>query len=146
NLQDQFGADRLTVEPRLDLDHRELDQIGGRSLHWRVDRRALGCLAARTAAGIDVRKPEPAPKNGLDISLCACELTGPLHVPGHARVADEILFDELRRGAALDAELCRQPEGAHAVDQSEVHGLDLGQLLRGHIGARTADAMSSRYT
>ena len=63
----------------------ELDQVGGRSLHRRVDRRALGRLAARTAAGVDVRQPEPAPEHRLDVALRACELTRASHVLGHAR-------------------------------------------------------------
>ena len=41
--------------------------------------------------------------------------------------------------AALDAELGCQPERAHAVNQSEVDGLDVAPLLRSHVGDRDAE-------
>ena len=60
-----------------------------------------------------------------------------LHVLGDARVALEIPVDELLRRAALDAELLREAERAHAVDEPEVDGLDVAALVGGHLGGVT---------
>ena len=57
HLQNQARADPLMIEPRLQRNHRELDEIGGRTLHRRVDRSALGRLPSRAAARVDVRQP-----------------------------------------------------------------------------------------
>ena len=44
--------------------------------------------------------------------------------------------------AALDAELCGKSECAHAVDQAEVHRLDVAALLRRHLVDRHAENFS----
>ena len=49
HLHDQLRARARLVEPVLHRDHRELDEVGRGALHRRVDRRALGGLAARPA-------------------------------------------------------------------------------------------------
>ena len=54
-------------------------------------------------------------------------------------IALEILVDELLRGAALDAELLREAERAHAVDQPEVDRLDVAALVGRHLGERHAE-------
>ena len=47
----------------------------------------------------------------------------------HAGIAREIQLDILRCGGAIDAELARQAEGRHAVDQAEVDGLGRTALV-----------------
>ena len=46
-----------------------------------------------------------------------------------ARIAREVLVDELLRRAALDVELLREAERAHAVDEPEVDRLDVAALV-----------------
>jgi len=46
HLHDELGRKALLLDPVLHRDHGELDQVGGGSLHRRVDRLALGALAA----------------------------------------------------------------------------------------------------
>ena len=56
------AAQLFALQPAMDVDHRQLDQVGGRALDHRVDRRALGqvALAARRRArcrGSPARRP-----------------------------------------------------------------------------------------
>ena len=63
---------------------------------------------------------------------------------GHAGIALEVLVDELLRRAALDAELLREPERAHAVDQPEVDRLDVAPLVGRDLGQRHAEDLGRR--
>ena len=58
------------------------------------------------------------------------------------RVTREVLVDELLRGAALDVELLREAERAHAVDQPEVHGLDVAPLIGTDLLRRDAEDLA----
>ena len=49
-------------------------------------------------------------------------------------IALEILVDEELRRGALDAELLRETERAHAVDEPEIHRLDVATLFRRDFG------------
>ena len=133
DLQNQARTEPLSVEPLLHLDHRELDQIRGSPLHRRVDRGALGGLSTRAAARIDVRQPQAPTKNRLHVTLPTRKLARALHVVCNTGIAYEVFVDELLSRAALDAELRSEPECAHSIDQSEVHGLDVTALLQGHL-------------
>src|SRR5215510_1066855 len=47
HLHDQLRPELPAIDPLLHRDHRELDEIGRRALHRRVDRRTLGPSAPR---------------------------------------------------------------------------------------------------
>ena len=68
-----FVASRSRADPVAHGDHRELDEIGRRALHRRIDRRALGAGAARSAAGVDVGQPQPPSEHRFDIAVLARE-------------------------------------------------------------------------
>ena len=72
------------------------------------------------------------------------QLAGAQHIRRDAGIPREILIDELLRGATLDAELRRQSERAHAVDQSEVHRLDVPALVRRDLADRHAEDLGRR--
>ncbi len=54
---------------------------------------------------------------------------GLVHVAGHAGIAREIPVDIELGGVAADAEVARQPERAHAVDEAEVDDLGVAALF-----------------
>ena len=65
---------------------------------------------------------------------------GFLHVASHTRVAGKVLFDVVRSRAAFDAEVLRQPESTHAVDEAEIDHLGHAALLGRHrIGLNAED-------
>ena len=61
----------LRVERVLHRDHRQLDQVGRRALHRRVDRLALGAGAARAVAAVDLGQVDAAAEQRLDIAAFA---------------------------------------------------------------------------
>ena len=113
-------------------DHRQLDQIGCRPLHRRIDRGALRTLASGRVARPNVVEIEPAPENGFDVAQASCRFARAFHVIPYARVTLEIAFHVLLRGRALDAELRSKAECRHAVDQSEVDDFRVAALFAGN--------------
>ena len=144
HLHDELAGEALATQPLVHGDHCELDEVGRRALHRRVDRGALGARAARAAAAVDVGQREPTPEDRLDVALGACRFARLLHVVRHTGIAREILVDELLRGVALDAQLRGETEGAHAVDQPEVHGLGVAPLLGRDLADRNAEDVGCR--
>src|SRR5262245_20750068 len=102
DLHDQLGFQVRSIEPGLDGDHRELDEVRGRALHRRVDRGALGGLAAHGCAAAELGEPQAAAEYGLDVAGLARALPGFVHEALGARIAREIAVDVDLRGAALD--------------------------------------------
>ena len=98
-------------------------------MHRSVDGGPFRRLAPRATAGVDIGYPQATSEYRRHVTLATRQLARAQHVLGDARIAREILVDELLRGAALDAELRREPEGAHAVDQAEIHCLDIAALI-----------------
>src|SRR5579859_646077 len=109
-------------------DHCQLDQVGRRALHRRVDRGTLRTLAARRIARLDLGQIKPAPEDRLDIAEVACSFARTLHVVLYPGVTQEIALHVLLRRAALDTQLRGEPEGRHAVDQSEVDDFRVAAL------------------
>ncbi|MPM73791.1 hypothetical protein SDC9_120776 [bioreactor metagenome] len=126
-------------QPVLYRNHRQLDQVGCGALHWRIDRRALGALAAHRLAGADFREPEAAAEGGFDVALVTCRLTGFFHVLGDAGIAGEVAVDVGLRRAAFQSELAGEAEGAHAVDQPEVDALGDATLVGADFERRDAE-------
>ncbi len=67
------------------------------------------------------------------------DLAGLVHVAGHAGIAGEIPVDIELGGVAADAEVARQPERAHAVDEAEVDDLGVAALLGRDLQRRHAE-------
>ena len=134
----------LAPQPAVHLDHRALDDVGGRALHRGVDRAALGVLSQLAVARPDLRQVQPAAEHGLDVALLPGERAGFVHVALHAGVAREVQLHVPLGLAALDAELAREPERRHSVDQSEVDGLRGTPLLGADLVRRHAEDLGSR--
>src|SRR5690606_3050572 len=117
HLHDHAGIDTALPKPAVDADHRPLDDVGRRPLHRGVDGRALGVLAPLVVACLDIRDVETPPEHRLHITLFARPLTGLVHVALYAGIAGEVGVDIALGGGAVDAELPRQAEGGHPVDQ-----------------------------
>ena len=129
DLHDHAGAALLFIEDALHLHHAELDQVGRRALHGRVDGGAFGAGAARPVGRVDFGQVEPATKHGADIALCPGLLAGALHVVPDARIALEIARDVVFGRRVVNAQVARQAKGAHAVDQAEVDHLGKAALF-----------------
>ena len=90
DLHDHSGIAPGMGNPTIDCQHRQLDQIGGRSLHRRIDRCTLGVLTPRLVARIDVLRVQAPAKHSLDEALFARLCPRAVHERLHAGVAREV--------------------------------------------------------
>jgi hypothetical protein len=96
----------VCVQHRLHRDHRQLDQVGRRALHRRVDGLALGAGLARAVAAVDLGQVDAPAEQRLDIAGLG-RFAGVVHVAldaGKAReVALDVVLGRLRSMPRLDA-------------------------------------------
>ena len=144
HLHDHARAQLLGFQPALHRDHRQLDQIGRRALHRRIDRGAFGAGTARTVRRIDLRQPQAAAEHGLHVAARLGRQARFVHVLLHAREARKVAVDVVGRRRTLDLQVRRQPESAHAIDQAEVDHLGVAALLGLHLFRRNAEDLGGR--
>ena len=72
HLQDHFGFELFFPEPPVDIDHRQLDEIGGGALQRRIERRALGKVAKLHLRRIDFRNRANSSEQSLRYLGLAC--------------------------------------------------------------------------
>jgi hypothetical protein len=97
----------------------------GALMAWRSAPARRGPLPA-----VDVRQPQAAAEHGFHVALLVRLDARVVHVALHARKALEVALDVVLGRFLLDAQVARQAEGAHAVDQPEVDDLGVAALLR----------------
>ena len=100
-----------------------------RSAYWRVAR----------VAGFDFGQIQAAAEQGFDIALLARLFADVIHVIFDAGITGEIQVDIGLRLAARQAELLRQPERGHAVNQSEIDRLGGAAQFGGDLIGRHAE-------
>ena len=133
HLQQHLSLQRALIEPIVDIDHRALDDVGGSALHRRIDGGALGGLAQHAVAGMNIGQVEAATKQGLDIAFLVRQSLCLVHIAAHAGVFLEVAVDIVTRLAAAHANLLGEPEGGHAVDETEVNCLSAATLVGRHL-------------
>ncbi len=122
----------------VEVDHRDLDEVGGGALDDAVDGGALGEGAAVGVVRGDVRDLAAALEHRLDIAV-ALGLGDALFEEG--RDAGEALLvavDDLRGLGVGDAEAPSEAEGGDAVDDAEVDHLRAAALVLGDLLERDA--------
>ena len=67
-----------------------------------------------------------------------------LHIASYPRISGKVFLNVMRSHTTLDAEILRQTEGAHAVDQSEVNHLGHSALLGRHVFRLRTEHFGSR--
>jgi hypothetical protein len=80
HLHDDARGALLIVDQALDGEHGELDQIGGGSLHRRVDGLTLGAGLAWAVATLDLGQVDATPEQRFDLSHLACRGPRLVHV------------------------------------------------------------------
>src|SRR6185312_6777948 len=84
-------------------------------------------------------QPQATAEHGLDIALRFRFRARVVHEAFYALEALEVFFNIALRRAALDTEIARQAESAHAVDQAEVDHLRIAALLARHFRRRDGE-------
>ncbi len=124
----------------MDVDHRQLDQIGGGALDGGVGRHPLTEATDVRVLGIELGYVAPPAEQRLDIALLSRQLDLAVQVLADRGEAREVVGDELPGLGDADAELSRQRRRALTVDRREVDRLGLGaHRRRDLVGARAED-------
>ncbi len=139
HLEKHLRAELCFFQRLVHADHGAADDVGGRALDRRVDRRALLEGAKDRLRGADFGIVRAPPEQRLHIEMLAAERLGGIHVAADAGEALEIAVDVVRRLAARDAELRREPEGGDAVDDAEIDRLGAPADHRVHALDRHAE-------
>ncbi len=89
--------------------------------------------------GVDVLQVQAPAEHRFDVTVLVRLPPGAIHVGPHAGVAGEVAVDVALGLVAADAQLARQPESGHAIDEAEVDGLGGPALVSGHAGRFDAE-------
>src|SRR5437867_9104387 len=116
DLEHHLGPQILLLERRVDADHRDLDQVGGRTLQRRVGSRALTERANAEVAVAELGDVAAPAKKRLHESLLAGLLDCTIQPRAYARKALEVLFDERLRFLERDSQLTRQRQRSLTVN------------------------------
>ena len=100
----------------LNIDHRTLNDIGSRTLHRRINGRALRCLAQHTVTRMNIGQVKPASKQRLDIPFFVGERLSFVHIRAHTWVFFEITLDVFARFASANTDLIRETKRGHPVN------------------------------
>ena len=106
-----------------DTNHGNLNHVGGCALDGHVDSVALGKVASRSIAGIDVGQIAAAPEEGLGVAMLTGKGNVGVDVVFDVGVLGKVFFNQLRGLFAGNAELLAETKGADAVDDAEIDGL-----------------------
>ena len=132
DLEEKADAGELRGERGVEGEHRLLDEVRGRALERRVHRHALGVRADVVVAVVEARNRADAPEDRLGAARRARFLEDRVEAGPDPREAVEVGRDELLRLRARDAELRREGERTHAVEDAEVDRLGAPPLIRRH--------------
>ena len=123
----------------VDVEHRDLDQVGGRALDRRVERHPLGHLAALPVVAGEVGQVAAATHDRLGVAAASGLVDDAAEVVADAAEGLEVLVHQPARLARVDAELGAEAERRQAVGEAVVHRLDLGPHLDGDLVGRDVE-------
>ena len=143
HLHDHFGLAFFIIQYFQHGVHAELDQIGCRALHGRIDGGALRSTAARAVGRIDLGQIQATAKHGFNKAFGFGAELGLVHVLLHAGVALKITVNVSRSRLGFNLQIARQTKTAHAVNQPEVDDLGIAALLTADLAHRHAKHLGS---
>ena len=131
DLHEHPGAQLLRGEVIVDVEQRDLHDVGSAALDGSVQRRALGILAQHPVRAGEVGERPPAAEDGGGVAVDLGLLDRGAQVVPHRAEPVEVLHHQLLRLGLLDAQLLGQAERRQTVDEAVRHRLH----LRAHRGA-----------
>ena len=126
----------------MDVDHRDLDDVGGRALHDRVHGQAFAEAARLPVRRADLRHGASPAEECRHVAVALGLLDRALDEVLDVREAGEVGVDVLLRLLARDLQVLRESERGDPVDDPEVDHLgdvalvlrQLGRVLSEHLG------------
>src|SRR6185503_2890348 len=139
HLEQHLRPHPRLLEGGMDADHRDFDEVGGRSLQRRVGRRALAEGADIEVPVAELRDVPPPTEQRLDEPAVARFLDRAIEPRAHAGKALEVALDERLRLLERDPQLARQRHGALPVDCREIDRLGARPHVRRDLGLFDAE-------
>ena len=133
NLQNHLRFESLGGKAAVELDHGQLDEIGGGALHGRVHGGAFGKIAQVGLRRIDFRHRPDAAEDRFGVADLAGFGDLLVEILFHAAVALKIRGDEFGGFFRVDAKILREAERRKPVNHAEIddfrHAAMLARLL-----------------
>ena len=95
HLQHHAEREVLFVDPLLDADHRNLDEVGSGALHRRIYRHAFCHLRFHAVAAVDARNVAAAARQGFYVAVAVGGRLGIFDILLHALVHIEVPGDKV---------------------------------------------------
>src|SRR4051794_7860456 len=104
----------------MDVDHGQLDHVGGGSLDRRVDGVAFGGVAQGVIGGANVPQITSPAGDGFHVAMAAGKGDGVVHVFADAWKLFEILFDDDGSVSARQVQTLPETKGGNSVGDAVV--------------------------
>ena len=114
--------------------HRDLDDVGGGSLHGVVHGRALAKAAELRIFSLELRNVATAAVHGLGVARLLGTRHHVVEERAHARVGLVVAVDHATRLGHRDVQRLRQTVGLLAVHDAKVHGLGAAAQVGRYLG------------
>src|SRR5690242_10888953 len=115
DLKKHAALEHAPLDFRVDVDHGNLNHVGGRALNRSIDGIALGGAAQSVIGGADVADITAAAGDGLHVLIRAGESDGVVHVTTDAGELEEILLNDVAGFGTRDAKALGQAKRGDAV-------------------------------
>ena len=123
HLQEQLCARHLLCQSVMDVNHRQLDEVGGGALNGRIHGNALaGCLH-HFVLGVQLRDIAAASQHGADVAAFLRIFHHSLQKGGNLREGAEVVLDILLRLRLGHMDVLGEGECPHAVENTEIDSL-----------------------
>src|SRR5579883_242410 len=124
----------------MNMDHRELDHIGGGALDGRIDSVAFGGAADRVVGGADVTQVPAASSDSFNVTVVSGKCDGVIHVFAQPWELFEILVDDFSGLFPRDAQPLGQAKRRYPVSDSVVYHFGFAPHLgRDHFWKNSVD-------
>lgn len=132
HLQEHASFEASFGEGGIDVDHGELDHVGGGALNGRVHRHSLSLAAHGGVGAGDVTDHAAALREGLDVAVLFGLGDDLIHEAFDAGELLEVVLNDRGCLGAGNAEALAQAEGADAIDDAEIDHLRRAAHLGQH--------------
>ena len=136
HLQDQPRLQTLGAQAIRDVDHRQLDDVGSRTLDRHVQRHALAEGTHVEVAAFQLRKIAAPSVERADVAVRFCLLHNALHIVAYAVVFFEIGLHVFLRFVWADVDILCKREGGNAVNDAEIDRLGTASQRGRDLGKR----------
>ena len=131
-----MGGKALFFQAAAYAGHRDLDDVGGGSLHGVVHGRALTKATELRVFGLELWNMATAPVHGLGVARLLGTCYHVVEERTHARVGLVVAINHVARLGHRDMQRLRQAVGLLTIHDAKVHGLGATAQVGRYLGHR----------